>query len=81
MVAREASTPSSNVFFLENFQCRGCESFRQVEPSCGASESAGEIPNKVRDLRTGLPETPAHNCLPFSITAINEMQQTMVDDV
>ncbi len=49
MVAHAASTFLKSVFALEDFQCRGCEPFQQVEPFCG--RPARKIPNDVRDHR------------------------------
>src|SRR5580698_6228436 len=45
-VAHEASKASKNVFAVKDSQCRGCESFEQVEPFLGTSEPAGEIPKQ-----------------------------------
>src|SRR5579863_1171358 len=50
-VAHEASNASRNVFAVKDFQCRGCESFEQVEPFCGRLSPQAKSRNRVRDLR------------------------------
>jgi hypothetical protein len=61
------------VFAVKDFQCRGCESFEQVEPFCGRPSPQAKSPTAFRPQFT--------TTLAIVSSIIRGMQQTMVDDV